>query len=358
MKTCAILDLFSAHDHLIPSPIKYLNDLGYYVTVFTPSKNFRDVTKLLPNLKYDVVRIDPHKFKGIYYKHLYERYINKYKTISSLQNYDLLFINTFRTELPVMSVISQQYKNVLAIFHTPKTCILERRYSEFEKFGHQALVYSSEIGKKYNLPWLSPLTYADEEFINSIDNNTIIFCVPGTVRFTGRAYMALVRSVQMLIKSGERNFMVKILGRLHKKDGPKFIKEIKKANVEKYFSIMSGVSHEKFFHEVINSDFVLPIIDKYEEKIGEWHYFDMATSSIFLALGLNKIMICEKELSDAYQLCDAAITHSGGKLEDGMRIAMNTSTEERLQLQKKTEIIKKKMYSDSLENLRHVVSEL
>ncbi len=52
MKQCAIVDFFSAHDHLIPSAIQMYSDLGYEVTVFSPSDNFSSVSELFPSLKY------------------------------------------------------------------------------------------------------------------------------------------------------------------------------------------------------------------------------------------------------------------------------------------------------------------
>ncbi len=356
MKTCAILDLFSAHDHVIPSHISYLKDLGYKVTVYSPSQSFRNVSVLQPSLEYDVISFDASRYQGRNKNHFKERYLHRFQSLDSLREYDLVLLNTFRTELPVTSSLSRKLKDVLAVLHTPKHGLVQTRYRDFVHNGHQALVLSSAMGEAFDLPWVAPLNYAEDQYLRYQPDDLVrVFCVPGTVRFTGRTYSALVRTAQLLKQRGKDNFLIKIVGRHDKKDGVTLVKEIQRAGVEKFFHFVSDVTHELFLQEIINSDFVLPLIDKYEEKRAARHYFDMITSSVFLAIGLKKVMVCESELATAYQLDDTAIVHKGGRLEDGMLAALETSSRDILLRQERLDTLRRELYLASLDNLGDII---
>lgn len=359
MKTCAIVDFFSVHDHIIPSHIGYLQQLGYHVTVFSPTPNFREVTKLLPNLSYDVVEIDPTQYQGGRIRQLRDRLRNHFPLADTLCGFDLVLLNTFRTELQITSVIAQRCPKVLAIMHTPHGGLLQPRYRVFESAGHQALVLSSAMGKAFDLPWFCALTYADEGLVRpDLSNTKLVFCVPGTVRFTGRTYRALVDSVKKLNAQGIDGFLIKIVGRIDKKDGLDFLQAIKNANVGQYFSFVSDVSHERFLLEVASSDFVLPLIDKFEEKRGDRHYNRMITSSVFLAIGMGKKLVCEKEFADTYRLGEAAITHSGQCLEAGLIAAITASEGTLRELEEQVKDLRSNLLSTSAQNLDQAIRKL
>ena len=357
MKTCAILDLFSVHDHVIPSHIKYLTELGYKVTVYSPTQGFQEVSALLPSLEYDVITLDASKYQGRNKNHFRERYLKGFDSLDSLRDFDLVLLNTFRTELPVTNHISSKVTNALAVLHTPKHGLKQSRYKHFVANGHRALVLSRAMGEAFNLPWVVPLTYADDQFLEYENNaSNTVFCVPGTVRFTGRTYSALVRSVQKLKQQGKENFIVKVVGRHDKKDGEIFLKEIHSAGVSGFFQFLTDTTHEQFVREIIDSDFVMPLIDKYEEKVGARHYSDMITSSVFLALGLEKVMVCESELASAYEFSDSAFVHKGGQLEVGMLTALEASSQDVRLRQEKMSVLRRNFYLDSIENLGRITN--
>ncbi len=359
MKTCAIVDLFSAHDHIIPSHIEYLKKLGYQVTVFSPTPDFRSVTELLPGLEYDVVKLDADRYQGSKIQRLKSQIFGQFPLAEMLCDFDVVLLNTFRTELPVTSAISQRCSNVLAVMHTPRHGLRQRRYRGFLLDGHQGLVLSRAMGQEFDLTWLCPLTYAESRLLqNQPAEAEKVFCVPGTVRFTGRTYGALVRSVSNLKQQGIDNFVVKIVGRRDRKDWINFAKSIRKAGVERYFNFVSDVTHHRFLQEVQNSDFVLPLIDRTEDERSARHYASMITSSVFLAIGMGKNIVCEREFAVSYQLNDPAITHSGGRLEDGLLAALGESKASLGDRQRQLDLLREHLVSASTNNLDRAIRGL
>lgn len=355
MKTCAIIDLFSAHDHIIPSHIDYLQRLGYRVTVFSPTTDFRQVTHLLPALSYDLVQIHHNKYERSGIRSAVERYLGRYRSLEMLREFDLVVINTFRMELPVINAISATCLNVLAVLHMPWHNMKHKRFRFFSSRGHRGLVLSKNLSTMYGLPWLAPLTYAEDLDEHTICNERRTLCVPGTVRFTGRTYLALVRAVKALKTRGRRGFVVKILGRHMGRDGLTLKTAIDEAGVGDYFTFLPDTSHDRFLTEVFSSDCVLPLIDSTEDSMGASHYHDVITSSIPLAVGLGCPILTEQRLADAYEIGSASFTHVSRGLESGIVRALDVSPADLLAKRRASLHIRSRFFEASLNNLREIV---
>ena len=356
MKSCAIIETFSGHDHVIPSAIHYLQKLGYRVDVYSTTPQFKEVSKLLPNLEYDALNFSPPQYgKGnlAYYR---DRFFRGFQSLQFLQKYDLVFLNTFREELAITSAISRTCRNVLAVSHTPGHLLEKRRLRSFLRHGHQVFVLSEAMGARFQLPWVSPLTYAEFNEPRRRDNGKpCVFCVSGTVRFTGRNYKSLARTVAELKKSGETAFRIKILGRHETADCAKFREAIQQQKVEGFFDFVENKSHEDYFRELYASDFLLPLIDRYEEPISDRHYEQVITSSIFLALGINVPMVVERELAQAYRIEGACFEHQGGKLVEGMLAAMHSAPETVMSFKQAAAERCHSMQAASLESLKAII---
>ncbi|MCA9229308.1 MAG: hypothetical protein KDA57_01545 [Planctomycetales bacterium] len=356
MKSCAIVEMISGHDHVIPSMIYYFQSLGYQVEVHSTTPNFKEVSQLLPDLEYEVHEFLPPEYGKGDFAYFADRWFRGYRSLQFLRNYDLVYLNTFRVELALTSAISQLCRRVLTVLHIPESGLRKRRLKSFLKQGHQAMVLSEAIGAKYQLPWVSPLTYA--EFSTPIEREEgqpRVFCVSGTLRFTGRNYLALVRAVAELVESGDTNFRVKILGRHATADSARFQQAIQERGVRDYFEFVENSSHEQYFKELQAVDFVLPLIDRFEEQVSERHYHDVITSAIFVALGLAKASVVERELARAYRIEGACIEHEGGKLSEGMRAAIRCSSEQIATLEQAAAARCLSIQQTSIENLRATI---
>jgi len=359
MKSCAIVDLFSSHDHLIPSIIHYLQALGYQVDVYSTTPQFKQVSQLLPALEYDVHLFSPPQYGKGNLRYCRDRWLLDFRPLQFLREYDLVFLNTFRTELALTSALTNLCTRVLTISHTPQHALKKPRFKKFIQRGHQAFVYSEAIGLKYRLPWMTPLTYADFDcFSKKTLGEPKVFCVSGTIRFSGRNYLALVRAVAELKQAGETNFKVKILGRHSPDDSPKFLQAIQDLDVGEFFEFVENTSHPEYLQELHAVDFVLPLIDRFEEQLSARHYEDVATSAIFMALGLAKATIVERELAQAYRIEGACLEHTGGRLAEGMLTAMHATAEEITAIEEAAAARSLKIQKASLENLENVIRQL
>ena len=359
MKTCALIDFFSAHDHVIPSHIQYLNELGYKVTVFSPNPEFREVASLLPTLQFEFLQFDADRYQVRSLAYFQEKFIDKFSSIDLFSEFDLVVLNTFRTELDVMRALSKRCDRIIAFLHTPRGGMVQKRYNDFCAKGHRGIVLGRNMGEEFSLPWVSPLLYAQNELFAAHEySSKRTFCVPGTVRFSGRNYRALVRAASNLASSGFENFEFKIVGRHDKKDGPAFIKMIEDEGVQRFFTFVQSVSHENFLRTVADVDFVLPLIDRAEEKRSARHYTDMITSSIYLAIGLNKPMVCETDLATRYDIQETSILHSGGRIEEGLEKALKTSQCNYFSFVEQQILLRESLYATSLDNLNTALASL
>ncbi len=70
-----------------------------------------------------------------------------------------------------------------------------------------------------------------------------------------------------------------------------------------------------------------------------------------MAIGLEKIMVCEEEFAREHWLTEAAICHPGGDLKSGLLRAIEAKEQDLLDLYEHTKKLKATLYHESLKTL-------
>ena len=140
----------------------------------------------------------------------------------------------------------------------------------------------------------------------------IWICVPGQVELKRRDYQTLFQSIE---KFGvNENIKFVLLGRyghLHG-DGDYIKQQISHLNVQNTFLIWENFIPVPLFHSMLkNSDYILPLIHE-DDKSGRL-YNSQISGSFNLAVGYQKPLILEKNISDKYKL-NEALTYNKSQL--------------------------------------------
>ena len=369
-KRCAVVDFFHAHDHLMPSIIEYLNILGFEVEVLTTSPNFEELMNLVSGVEARVSILPKNKFRKRTLSKFIEERFGGYRLLDQLKDFDLVFLNTFRADLRATYKAIDAAQNIVGVMHTPilidsqNVGHMRDTIDAFLGEGGKFFVLGENVADKYGLPYIDPLTYVSpdrrsENGNRKCQDEPMVFCVPGTVKFRGRNYMALADAVSKLSRNGIKGkLLIKILGRQSRRDGMKLRSAIRSLDLEEYFSFVQNSSHAAFYAHVTTSDYILPLLDRGEEDVSAIHYSDMATSSIYLAMGLGVPMVAERDLSRLYRIEDFCIAHESKQLEAGLRRALEVGPEGRHDLVRRQETAVQRRKNVSIQNLESEISQI
>lgn len=336
-KTILIIEINNCHFETIPGYCKYLHDLGYNVEVLT--RHF--AAGVFSNLKLDNVRIfecNEKTFEKIFKNFnfsKYERILYNSKTIYQPKN---------------NKDIHEYYKN-LPSGHK-RNIYVQHGIELIDKFPNDIQII---LANPANNPTLNKLAINPNYFGNiephKPNGNITKFISIGRLDANIRNTSSLVSAVHKLHDAGKRNFKITIIGQ------GKF--EDLAPEIRQYFDILGKVDFPTLFNKVIESDYILPLLDPQIEALRRY-LTDGVSGTFQLIYGFLKPAVIEETFAKAYRLNDynsIIYKNTTEDFADKMAEAINTPSEKYLTFLENLKTTVEKINKTSLQNLKGILDE-
>lgn len=325
------------HSEILPSYVKYFQDLGYKVDLFLRHENLSD----LPFSDTTGINI----FEGCP-AHIR----NMLKLKQKIKEYEYVFFSSsaFWEKGPTKYSYLQYLKfepkskhGVLLVEHNIIPYL--ERYKE-EKYLKQKRLFS--CSGMMDVPMLAPCYYGNFDVSNKSRDGKVCFIAAGSMNSYSKNITLLFESVEKLVHGGITNFQV-ILDGIGLPDVPESIK--------KYVVNNGRVQFAQLYSDMAKSDFILFLLDNNCEFHDRYKQ-GTTTGALNLSLGFKKPAILNEVFAKAYGLrSENAIIYNDNNLHEAMRHAIELNENDYLKIQNSLRAHADKVYNDSLDNLRKAV---
>ena len=309
---CALIEFNAYHDEVIPTFIYLLNELGIAVDVFmsraTINKGIFECTK---SLNFSLCEIENISF--LFYEKAFQFCDYDFVIINSLEPKQWLH-RTNSINIPIIGVIHNG--NLLT------------KDSDYEKFflreNRVPIALAKHIPNSSRLikhiDWISPVFLNDTLAPQSTQKpETVSFVVSGNLE-PRRNYNSLLDAAERLVSDGVTNFRINIVGYNEWSWGKAFKRNVRERGLSAFFAFSKGtVDYKTYFSMVMDSDFILPLLDQTDSKYLPY-FVDKCTSSIHFSIGLGVVPILHERLSEIYSI-PCGITYKEGELFHALKTA-------------------------------------
>ena len=350
---CALIEYTSHHDQLFPSIARLCNALNIELDIYTNRKNLeKDVFHFCEGLSYRLFEVNN---KGSVLKELIHQY----------RKYDFIILNSLEPNNVLMrfQVIGYRGK-MLFITHNAETLLKNPRYKTLLR-NHKAsaLVLNAFIAETLqkegvNAQVLDP-TYLGHFKPKWIDAEfPTIFGVQGNFEYSRRDYLCLLPAVKSLVESGSSHFKIHFIGNSKTADALDFKERAEREGLSDYFVfILEAVQYSDYYQALNQCDFILPLIHSEYEPCHAYLKMKL-TSSLPLAIAMNKLPILPSEVANLYQLHDASINYRCAQVGEGMKRALHLDVAEQQRLLASLSDCSERLFHQSLTEFEKALTAL
>lgn len=329
--TILIIELNPCHNETVVGYCHYLKQLGYNVEIL--------VNKLSET---DFLNIDGVKI----WEFLYEDILRLFKN-ANFTKYERIIFNSkiiYKTEaIDIVDVCKKlptgQQPNLYVQHHLEKIN---------EDILNQIILANPNNIKEWENNIVNPHYFVEN--IEHKKNNITEFVVVGEISRKRKNFDLLLKAVEELLEKNVDNFQVKVIGHA---DSAK-IPEKLSANIK----ILGRLSFQQMYDEVLNSDFILPLLDKNIVELER--YITQGTSGSFqLSYGFAKPCVIQKCFAEKYALNNenAIIYNENEEFSSKLLQAIELSNSEYQNICKSLKCTSLMIQEKSLKNLKRLLDE-
>lgn len=327
-----------SHSEVVPGYVKYLLDLGYHVSVI----------------------VNPQHYKS----GLFSRFEDKNLTLNKMSRKEVKEFFRKNNLKDVSGVLVTTSGKLCDSIH------YEQCYESFNPEADKSKLFFVEHEVKHSVDagtWrkdiitLRKLNYkeADSVVVNphyfgevklTPKNSDIVnFVTVGAIQGKKKNNDLIINSVKELHEKGIRNFKITVIGKGHLKKLPK--------ELQQYFDIKGRLPFDKMYDEIEKADFLITSYD--ETKPGHIRYNTTGTSGNFqLVYGFAKPCIIIESFGpiNGFDSSNSILYKTDSEFANALQKGIEMSSEKYSELQKNLKAYADKLYENSKENLRKLIT--
>ena len=327
------------HFEVVPGFVKYLYDLEFKVDIITiDSIQLSYLENCLENVKvyqFNLEEINYILQSGLINEYKYLLFTSECKYIMNVPvdgNYQPLITDFF-------SNINFDKNRIIFVQHHMERRIKCRKVISLADFHNK---YSARF-KMVNPHYFGNIKITPRTL------NTVNFITVGGMAIFRKNMSLLIAAVKELKQKGYNNFKIIVIG-------GGVIPELT-SDIKVFFDIKGRLNNQEMFNCMEHSDFYLSLLDT-EIKAHE-RYISIGTSGSFqLIYGFVKPCILSRKFAEKHMLNDEnSIIYEQNNLFQGMKTALDMSSQEYLVMQKKLKITTENIYQQSLLNMKSLLED-
>lgn len=327
-----------SHSEVVPGYVKYLLDLGYHVSVI----------------------VNPQHYKS----GLFSRFEDKNLTLNKMSRKEVKEFFRKNNLKDVSGVLVTTSGKLCDSIH------YEQCYESFNPEADKSKLFFVEHEVKHSVDagtWrediitLRKLNYkeADSVVVNphyfgevklTPKNSDIVnFVTVGAIQGKKKNNDLIINSVKELHEKGIHNFKITVIGKGHLKKLPK--------ELQQYFDIKGRLPFDKMYDEIEKADFLITSYD--ETKPGHIRYNTTGTSGNFqLVYGFAKPCIIIESFGpiNGFDSSNSILYKTDSEFANALQKGIEMSSEKYSELQKNLKAYADKLYENSKENLRKLIT--
>ena len=334
--TVLIVECHDNHGETLPGYIKYFLDLEYNVDVFISmfkktgdTKRRNDLGLFNCFLNNDKVKIMP----------LSAIDMNLFFRSKVITNYSHVLINTFNNEM------ERNHLFKVDLFKLKPICVVNTPDIYHEYFNTDKVISLVKMDRINKKPFHVVNSHYFGEFSKKNKSQVTTFFVLNTNELFRRNIYLLFDACKNLYSMGISNFSVKIIG--------------KGINIPEYdfnnFQVYGSLDFQSMYNEIYNSDFILALIDQASVQ-----YTNKASGTYQLSYGFLKPILLHKKFSEVSGFTNenSILYNDNDKLAQAMERCIKMTDNDYSSLVSELEISQKKLYINSLNNLKKTLETL
>ncbi len=334
--TILITEPSNSHGEVIPSIIKYCQDLGFNCEVLiTDEMKNQKPLKMFKNLK--VFTFNLFQYAEI----IKSEKLNKYRNIiftSSRVYYDSPRIHE--------RFVFDYFKGNK--IDKNKIILLEHHLDLLDEKKEYKFIGLPEYSARFGAKMVNTSYFGCYKQHNK--NKTTSFIIVGAVETERKNHNLLLNACRSLLDNGIDNFEVVVIGRGKL--------EINNPELKQKIHFLGRLKYNKMYKRLNKSDFFLPLLDP--ENPEHDRYITVGTSGSYqLVYGFQKpCLIHEKFAAPHFLNNENSIIYSKNEdLYKAMKQAIDMNNSEYQKMQENLKVLSNNLYNKSLENLRNTIEE-
>ncbi len=336
--TVLLIEANNSHTELLPSFIKFLNDLHFNVEIITriEQKNF----------------LPPSNADKIYYCNIPG--IKNILKLKKIKEYSFIIFTSYRLYYPTPDKSSLQSTvfDHFNIKHLPKygTAHVLHHIEDYDKESKNGAIVLSRILKKNDsLYVVNPCYFKENKPKNK--NKKITFIITGKLEGSRKSSSLLFDAVQKLIEKNIKNFEINIVGDNSNDCIP--------CNLKDFINIKGKLGFEELYKELEKSDFYLPLLDPNLKE--HLRYITTGTSGSFQLIRgflLPPLINNVFSIPHGFNFENSIIYDKNDDFHLAMQKAIEISDEEYLTLQNNLYVQREEILKSSVQNLKNLLDNL
>lgn len=327
-----------SHSEVVPGYVKYLLDMGYYVSVLVNPKHYKDGL---------FCRFDD---KNISYNTMSRTEIKEFFKRDALDNIKGVLVTT-GGKLCDKIQIDDCYKTfhpqadkskLFFVFHDVKPAVDEGTWRE-------DLITLRELDYKNSKSTVINPHYFGNVKVTTKNKNITNFITIGAIQSKKKNNELIINSVKSLHEKGYRNFKVTVVGKGSLKHLPK--------ELQPYFDIKGRLPFDKMYDEIEKADFILTSYE--DSNPNHVFYRTSGTSGAFqLVYGFVKPCIIKENYAPVnhFDSSNSILYTADENYADALIRGVEMSEDEYKTMQNNLQSYVEKLYSSSLENFRRLIN--
>lgn len=334
-KSVLVVEANPYHAETLPGHCKYFADLGYHVDVMMLYENHAEA----PFCRYK--NNPPRIFVGA------ETELKRWLRDKRLSQYDFVFFSsyTYKCQDNVIKKFKKLAPAKYGILGVEHDVLFKAKeiYPEIkDKLHENRLFVLSDIP---GIPRLNPHYFGDVSITPKHDETTV-FTAIGVIDTAVKNHNLLFESVEALLKKGEKNFKVVIIG-----SGKLEIPE----HLKLYIEMRGRLNFSDMYAAVENTDFLVGLMDV--NNIGHSRYLNGQASGIVqLSLGFKKPLVVNDVFGAHYGFsAKDAFLYRDNELAEAMVKALKQSGKSYANMQENLSSLADTVYQQSINCLKDVI---
>ena len=291
MKVCIIelnkfhTEVFPVYENLLP---EIFPDEAFDIHYFIIPRKYKELQHIYRDRLHVAYNAGVYFFcsktglRGLYFKHSVKKIMEQFRP-------DLVIFNSIVPERTMKAFESIRDRIKFGVVHGFNHILPKKMLNTFY------FVLDEKIYQKHrdeNIDGYMQPFYPQFKLEKKDNGGRIVIAVQGTISFKRRDYPMLIKIARELKTCQKKGVLFNIVGSMVHRDAPELFRLVRRHRVEEYFQFHKSLSDEQFYGEIVNSDYLMPLLG---EKHKKYLNHDKITSTHSHSISYNKPMILSAE---------------------------------------------------------------